>query len=156
MILSTGLTTNRPTLLTIKRAWNICFSSLAAERYRQQEVQPRTLADSFSWERKTHDRRPQSVISGNRFPVPDLNRSAPSRASSATNPASKATAPMALGIFVMPATATMPVQVRLHQNLLEAIENWRREQESIPSRPEAIRRLLQQRLTMPAQPSMAA
>jgi metal-responsive CopG/Arc/MetJ family transcriptional regulator len=40
----------------------------------------------------------------------------------------------------------MPVQVRLQQKLLEAIENWRREQESIPSRPEAIRRLLQQSL----------
>jgi metal-responsive CopG/Arc/MetJ family transcriptional regulator len=39
-----------------------------------------------------------------------------------------------------------PVQVRLHQKLLEAIENWRRGQASIPSRPEAIRRLLQQSL----------
>jgi metal-responsive CopG/Arc/MetJ family transcriptional regulator len=47
-----------------------------------------------------------------------------------------------------------PVQVRLHQKLLEAIENWRREQESIPSRPEAIRRLLQQSLAdgMTAEP----
>jgi hypothetical protein len=40
-----------------------------------------------------------------------------------------------------------PVQVRLHQKLLEAIEDWRRNQQSIPSRPEAIRRLLQQSLT---------
>jgi hypothetical protein len=39
-----------------------------------------------------------------------------------------------------------PVQVRLHQKLLQAIENWRRGQESIPSRPEAIRRLLQESL----------
>jgi hypothetical protein len=39
-----------------------------------------------------------------------------------------------------------PVQVRLQQKLLEAIENWRRGQASIPSRPEAIRRLLQQSL----------
>jgi hypothetical protein len=37
-----------------------------------------------------------------------------------------------------------PVQVRLHKKLLDAIESWRREQESIPSRPEAIRRLLHQ------------
>jgi hypothetical protein len=37
-----------------------------------------------------------------------------------------------------------PVQVRLHRHLFEAIESWRRGQESIPSRPEAIRRLLQQ------------
>jgi hypothetical protein len=35
-----------------------------------------------------------------------------------------------------------PVQVRLHKPLLDAIESWRREQQSIPSRPEAIRRLL--------------
>lgn len=37
-----------------------------------------------------------------------------------------------------------PIQVRLRKNLLDALEGWRREQESIPSRPEAIRRLLQQ------------
>jgi len=35
-----------------------------------------------------------------------------------------------------------PVQVRLQKNLLDALEGWRREQETIPSRPEAIRRLL--------------
>jgi hypothetical protein len=39
-----------------------------------------------------------------------------------------------------------PVQVRLHPKLFEAIESWRREQESIPSRPEAIRRLLRHSL----------
>jgi metal-responsive CopG/Arc/MetJ family transcriptional regulator len=39
-----------------------------------------------------------------------------------------------------------PVQVRLHQKLLQAIENWRRGQESLPSRPEAIRQLVKQAL----------
>jgi metal-responsive CopG/Arc/MetJ family transcriptional regulator len=36
----------------------------------------------------------------------------------------------------------MPVQIRLQRNLFDAIESWRRKQEIIPSRPEAIRRLL--------------
>jgi hypothetical protein len=40
-----------------------------------------------------------------------------------------------------------PVQVRLHKGLLEAIERWRRDQESIPSRPEAIRQLLRRSLS---------
>jgi metal-responsive CopG/Arc/MetJ family transcriptional regulator len=35
-----------------------------------------------------------------------------------------------------------PVQVRLQKSLFEAIESWRRKQRTIPSRPEAIRRLL--------------
>jgi hypothetical protein len=35
-----------------------------------------------------------------------------------------------------------PVQVRLSATLFDAIENWRRGQGHIPSRPEAIRRLL--------------
>jgi hypothetical protein len=35
-----------------------------------------------------------------------------------------------------------PVQVRLQKDLFNAIEGWRRKQETIPSRPEAIRRLL--------------
>jgi metal-responsive CopG/Arc/MetJ family transcriptional regulator len=35
-----------------------------------------------------------------------------------------------------------PVQIRLQRNLFDAIESWRRRQEIIPSRPEAIRRLL--------------
>jgi metal-responsive CopG/Arc/MetJ family transcriptional regulator len=35
-----------------------------------------------------------------------------------------------------------PVQVRLQKTLFDAIESWRRRQEIIPSRPEAIRRLL--------------
>jgi hypothetical protein len=40
-----------------------------------------------------------------------------------------------------------PIQVRLREELLSALEDWRRNQQSIPSRPEAIRRLLQQSLT---------
>jgi hypothetical protein len=40
------------------------------------------------------------------------------------------------------ADATKAIQVRLRKNLLFAIESWRRKQEIIPSRPEAIRRLL--------------
>ena len=39
-----------------------------------------------------------------------------------------------------------PVQVRLSATLFEAVENWRRGQGQIPSRPEAIRRLLQKSL----------
>jgi hypothetical protein len=35
-----------------------------------------------------------------------------------------------------------PVQVRLKKSLFDAIETWRRKQKTIPSRPEAIRRLL--------------
>lgn len=35
-----------------------------------------------------------------------------------------------------------PIQIRLQRTLLEALESWRREQENIPSRPEAIRQLL--------------
>jgi hypothetical protein len=48
-----------------------------------------------------------------------------------------------------------PVQVRLHQKLPQAIENWRRGQESIPSRPEAIRRLLQRSLATPPPPAQS-
>jgi metal-responsive CopG/Arc/MetJ family transcriptional regulator len=40
----------------------------------------------------------------------------------------------------------MPVQVRLHKNLFDALEGWRRKQETIPSRPQAIRELLRQSL----------
>jgi metal-responsive CopG/Arc/MetJ family transcriptional regulator len=47
-----------------------------------------------------------------------------------------------------------PVQVRLHQKLLQAIEK-RRGQESIPSRPEAIRRLLQRSLATPPPPAQS-
>jgi metal-responsive CopG/Arc/MetJ family transcriptional regulator len=59
----------------------------------------------------------------------------------------------------MPSTITpgraKPVQVRLRKNLLEAIESWRREQESIPSRPEAIRELVRKSLNQPSLRSSA-
>jgi metal-responsive CopG/Arc/MetJ family transcriptional regulator len=38
------------------------------------------------------------------------------------------------------------IQVRFGQNLFAAIEGWRRKQETIPSRPEAIRELVRQSL----------
>jgi hypothetical protein len=38
------------------------------------------------------------------------------------------------------------VQVRLQKPLFDAVEGWRRQQETIPSRPEAIRRLLSKSL----------
>jgi len=41
---------------------------------------------------------------------------------------------------------TMPVQVRLQKNLFDAIESWRRKQEIIPTRPEAIRELIRKSL----------
>jgi metal-responsive CopG/Arc/MetJ family transcriptional regulator len=37
----------------------------------------------------------------------------------------------------------LPVQVRLQKNLFDALEDWRRRQAKIPSRPQAIRDLLQ-------------
>lgn len=40
----------------------------------------------------------------------------------------------------------LPVQVRLHNDLLTVIDDWRREQSDLPSRPESIRRLLGQTL----------
>jgi hypothetical protein len=39
-----------------------------------------------------------------------------------------------------------PVQVRLPVTLFDAIENWRRSQPYIPTRPEAIRQLVQKSL----------
>jgi hypothetical protein len=42
-----------------------------------------------------------------------------------------------------------PVQVWLREELLSALEDWRRAQERIPSRPDAIRQLLQRSLTVP-------
>jgi len=34
----------------------------------------------------------------------------------------------------------LPVQVRLHDELLNNVDGWRRQQRDLPSRPEAIRR----------------
>ena len=51
---------------------------------------------------------------------------------------------------ITPAPHGKPVQVRLHQQLFDAIESWRRGQEAIPSRPEAIRQLLLRSLIVDA------
>jgi hypothetical protein len=40
----------------------------------------------------------------------------------------------------------IPVQVRLKESLLKSVDTWRRQQEDLPSRPEAIRRLIEQSL----------
>jgi hypothetical protein len=37
---------------------------------------------------------------------------------------------------------TVPVQVRLANSLFTEIENWRRRERDIPTRPEAVRRLV--------------
>jgi metal-responsive CopG/Arc/MetJ family transcriptional regulator len=41
---------------------------------------------------------------------------------------------------------TQPVQARMSNDLLEAIDGWRREQKNPPTRPEAIRQLVKQAL----------
>jgi len=40
-----------------------------------------------------------------------------------------------------------PVQVRLQPDMLKALDDWRREQPNIPSRPEAIREAVKDWLT---------
>jgi len=42
--------------------------------------------------------------------------------------------------------AAKAIQVRLRRSLFDAVEGWRRQQATIPSRPEAIRRLLSKSL----------
>ena len=39
-----------------------------------------------------------------------------------------------------------PVTVRLHRRQIDALDGWIRQQDPVPSRPEAIRRLLEERL----------
>ena len=46
-----------------------------------------------------------------------------------------------------PAVDTEPVNLRLPRDMLEAIERYRREQETIPTRPEAVRQALRDWLT---------
>lgn len=46
----------------------------------------------------------------------------------------------------------VPVQVRLKETLLETIDAWRRRQADLPTRPEAIRRLIEQALAPDARP----
>lgn len=43
----------------------------------------------------------------------------------------------------------IPVQVRLKESLLDTIDAWRRRQDDLPTRPEAIRRLIEQALQTP-------
>lgn len=45
-----------------------------------------------------------------------------------------------------PAIDSEAVNVRLKRNFLEKLDNWRRNQADLPSRPEAIRRLLEKAL----------
>lgn len=42
-----------------------------------------------------------------------------------------------------PAVDTEPLTVRLPRSMIVAIEQYRREQDIVPSRPEAVRRILQ-------------
>jgi hypothetical protein len=51
---------------------------------------------------------------------------------------------------IIPAPHGKPVQVRLHRQLFDAIESWRRGQSAISSRPEAIRQLLLRSLIVEA------
>jgi metal-responsive CopG/Arc/MetJ family transcriptional regulator len=40
-------------------------------------------------------------------------------------------------------TENPQISVRVETNLLKRLDNWRREQDDLPGRPEAIRRLLE-------------
>jgi len=44
-------------------------------------------------------------------------------------------------------TASVPLQIRFRGSLLREVDNWRRAQPDIPTRAEAIRRLLSQALS---------
>jgi hypothetical protein len=44
-----------------------------------------------------------------------------------------------------------PVQVRLKDNLLSAVDAWRRAQPDLPTRPEAVRRLIDKQLSLAAE-----
>lgn len=46
----------------------------------------------------------------------------------------------------MPKDESLPVMVRLAPDQVKAIDDWRRKQEDLPGRPEAIRRLVEQAL----------
>lgn len=49
----------------------------------------------------------------------------------------------------MPEEKTKPFQMRVSPEWLETIDNWRRTQPDIPSRAEAIRRLVEKGLDRP-------
>lgn len=42
-----------------------------------------------------------------------------------------------------PATAGEPVMVRIQPEMAKALDDWRRRQDDLPGRPEAIRRLVE-------------
>ena len=42
-----------------------------------------------------------------------------------------------------PATLGEPVMVRVQPNMAKQLDDWRREQDDLPGRPEAIRRLVE-------------
>jgi len=48
-----------------------------------------------------------------------------------------------------PPVESEPVNVRFPLASLQAVDNWRRQQEDLPGRPEAIRRLVEQGLARP-------
>ena len=50
------------------------------------------------------------------------------------------------------AASNLAIQVRLQSDLASAIEGFRRREPDIPTRPEAVRRLLQQALALPGDP----
>ena len=54
----------------------------------------------------------------------------------------KSTREITKSIRKRPAETGVPVLVRLQTDSLAAVDEWRRKQEDLPSRPEAIRRLL--------------
>lgn len=45
-----------------------------------------------------------------------------------------------------PRTDAVPITLRLRPSAIAAIDNWRREQPDLPTRPEAVRRLVEKAL----------
>ncbi|PRZ42617.1 ribbon-helix-helix protein, CopG family [Tritonibacter scottomollicae] len=43
-----------------------------------------------------------------------------------------------------PTRDTAPVTIRMDQSMLKAIDDYRREQEDLPSRPEVVRRVMEE------------
>ncbi len=43
-----------------------------------------------------------------------------------------------------PTRDTAPVTIRMEQDMLKAIDDYRREQEDLPSRPEVVRRVMEE------------
>jgi hypothetical protein len=49
----------------------------------------------------------------------------------------------------MPSDQVLPVLVRLTPDQVKALDDWRRQEEDLPGRPEAIRRLMELGLKSP-------